>query len=92
MHDGDHWFVSSTGPAGKPRRLGARESRLHVDPTIHVEARVQRKGDRLQLGLAIRGADKRGRTIYRDDRRVTVTYKLLARNGDVLTTGTMNYG
>jgi hypothetical protein len=53
---------------------------------------VQRKKGRLQLGFGIQGADGRGLSVYRNDKRVPVTYKLLARKGRVLASGGMNYG
>ena len=44
------------------------------------------------LGFGITDAHKRGLSIYRNDRRVVVTYKMFAKDGRVLKSGRMNYG
>lgn len=89
----EHWFVSSTGPAGKPRRFaaGAVET-IKVDDSVRFEGRAKRESGELQLNFMIAAADGRGLSVYRDDRRVDVGYEVLDRKGGVLATGTMNYG
>ena len=90
---GSHWFLSSSGPAGKPRRYRAgRSVRLEVDPTVHFRGTVKRKAKQLQLGFTLKGADGRGISIYKDDRRVPVTYRILSADGRALVAGKMRYG
>jgi len=92
--DGTHWFLSSTGPPGEALAVEAgKTARLDVKAEVHFEAvaRRQREGG-VQLGFSIRGADGRGMSIYRDDRRVAVSYSLRAEDGSVVAEGTMNYG
>lgn len=89
------WFISSTGPAGDAMALRAGATRrIAVTDTVHFEAMVQRAGasGALQLGFAVRAADGRGLSVYRDDRRVPVTFEVLSKAGKVLASGTMNYG
>lgn len=91
--EGVHWFLSSTSPPQAPLQLTAdRPTRIDVDPAVHFKAQVKRHGKKLQLGFGIMGADKRGLSVYRDDKRVHVTYRVLSAKGRVLAKGNMNYG
>jgi hypothetical protein len=88
-----HWFLSSTSPPREPITVKAGGTvRVAVGDTVHFQPRIRRKDDRMQLGFAIKGADGRGLSVYKNDRRVPVTYKVLAKDGKVLASGTMNYG
>ena len=89
----DHWFVSSTAPNGTEQRLVAgRTTKLTFAPEVHFQSRVKREGNRLQLGFVIQGADRRGLSVYRNDKRVPVTFEVLSASGKVLARGRMNYG
>ena len=89
----DHWFLSSTGPPGAERVLKAdKTARIEVGDTVHFAAKARRKGGRLQLNFAIRGADHRGLSVYKNDKRVPVTWRQLSKKGKVLASGKMNYG
>ena len=94
--DDDHWFLSSCGPAGhKPKTIKLKRgtNTFKLDDTAHFEAVVRGWNDgRLQLGFAIRGKDNRGLSVYKNDRRVPVTYRVLSKKGKVLAHGRMNYG
>ena len=90
---GVHWFLSSTSPPREGITVKARRTvRLEVDQAVHFEPRIRRKGDRVQLGFTIKAADGRGLSVYRNDRRVPVTYSVLSKKGEVLASGTMNFG
>ena len=90
---GVHWFLSSTSPPRESITIKAgRTVRVEVDDAVHFTCRARRKDDRMQLGFAIKGADGRGLSVYKNDRRVPVTYKVLAKDGKVMASGTMNYG
>jgi len=100
----DNWLVSSAGTpepafavedfARKRAKLPdvAPTARLEVDETVRFEGHAKREHGRLQLGFGIKGADGRGLSVYKDGKRVPVTYKVLAKGGEVLAEGKMNYG
>lgn len=100
----DNWIVSSAGtpePAlvvkdmrkERATQLDVPETaHLNVDETVRFQCHAKRHGAKLQLGFSINGADRRGLTVYKDGVRVPVTYKVLAKDGEVLAEGTMNYG
>ena len=89
----DHWFLSSTGPPGAERVLKAdKTARIDVDDTVQFKAGARRNGGRLQLNFVIFGADHRGLSVYKNDKRVPVTWKQLSKKGKTLASGKMNYG
>jgi len=90
----DHWFLSSSGLPGKPRALKrSTTTRIKVGDTVHFAIRrAKRKGNNIMLGFALLGADNRGISVYQNDKRVPVTYKVLSKKGRVLAEGAMNYG
>ena len=91
--DGEHWFLSSTGPAKKSLRVAKRgPTKLSIDGEVHFNARADRKRKYLNLGFGLMTADHRGLSVYRAGKRVPVTYKVLDRKGRVLQRGSMNYG
>ncbi len=99
----ENWLISSAG-APEPsltvplcaRPAGhfdvAETARLTIDETVRFEGHAKRNGKKLQLGFSISASDRRGLTVYKDDKRVPVTYKVLAKDGEVLAEGTMTYG
>ena len=87
------WFLSSTGPAVKKVQVSARSpNKLAIPGAVHFKARAHRKGQKLQLGFALFGADHRGISIYREGKRVPVTYRVLDQKGKTIAKGAMNYG
>lgn len=89
----EHWFLSSTGPPGKAFDVEAgKTTRIEVPATVHFKPVVRRHGAKLQLGFSIVAGDGRGLSVYRDDRRVPVRYKVLDEDGRELVAGRMNYG
>lgn len=88
----DNFLISSAGVPEPSIEIGAEKAELKLDETVKFEGHAKRKGARLELGFAIKGADGRGLTVYKDGVRVPVTYKVLAADGAVLAEGTMNYG
>ncbi len=90
---GRHWFVSTTGPAGEPLALEAGKTRrIEVPGEVRFHAMAKRKGREISLGFDVKGPDGRGLSVYRDDRRVPVLYRVLDAKGDEVASGTMNYG
>ncbi len=91
--EGTHWCVSISGPPAPSLTLDAGRTRvLSVDGGIHFAAQARAEEGEIKLGFSIRSADRRGLSIYRDDRRVSVSYAVRAPSGEVLRTGTMSYG
>jgi len=89
--EGTWWFLSSTGPAKRKLHL-KKGTKLSIDDSVMFRSIARRRGDKLQLGFGITTKDKRGLSIYRDGKRVPVTYRVLDKKGKVLAQGTMNYG
>jgi hypothetical protein len=91
-----HWFLSSTGPQqGAAMKLHAgKTKRMDVTDTVHFAGTMKpaKKGGAFQLGFSIKAAGGRGLSVYRDDRRVPVTFEVLSKGGKVLGSGNMNYG
>ncbi len=91
--EGVHWFVSISGPPVPALELEAGNTgRLPVDGSVHFAAQAGISEGEVKLGFSIRSADRRGLSIYRDDRRVSVSYEVRDASGQVLRAGTMRYG
>ncbi len=87
----ENFLISSTGMP-EPSLTVGEKTELKLDETVRFKCHAKRKGGKLQLGFGISAADGRGLSVYKDDRRVPVTYKILAKDGKVLAEGKMNYG
>ena len=87
----DNFLVSSAGTP-EPSLVVTDKAELKLDETVRFAGHAKRKGGKLQLGFGIKGADGRGMTVYKDDKRAPVTYRVLAEDGQVLAEGTMTYG
>jgi len=91
--EGAWWFLSSTGPAvGEIQVTQRAPTKLTIDDVVVFEGNAKLHGKKLQLGFSITGSDKRGLSIYKNGKRVPVTYKVKNRKGRVLARGQMNYG
>jgi len=92
-HEGRDWFLSSTGPLGPTRTLRAGETaKVEGCAEVRFQAHARRRHAELQLGFSVTGADGRGLSVYRDGRRVDVSYEVVDGAGRVLSRGTMQYG
>ena len=92
-HKEEHWFLSSTGPAGKPFTIKRGKGSIDLGGTVHFAAQVRGwRGAQLVLGFMISNGEHRGVSVYRQDKRVPVTFKVLDRKGKILKAGRMNYG
>jgi hypothetical protein len=91
----ENFLISSVGkpePALVVEASGKDAVRLEVLEAVRFEGHAKRDGRKLQLGFSIKGADGRGLSVYKDGKRVPVTYKVRDANGAVLAEGTMSYG
>ena len=90
---GVHWFLSATSQPRKPMAFGSgAKVKLEVADTVHFKGKVKRMGRKLQLNFEIHSKTHQGLSVYKNGKRVPVTYKLLSAKGEVLATGKMNYG
>lgn len=85
------WFVSSTGKTKLVVEKN-KTTKFIADDAVQFRGNANVRDGKLQLGFGISGADKRGLSVYRDGKRVPVTYRLLDKNGKAVAKGTMNYG
>lgn len=93
MQGEEHWFLSSGGPPGKPvEAVAGKALRLGAADEVRFQARAKADRNGLDLGFALTDAAGRGLSVYRNDRRVAVTFKVLSKEGAVLAEGTMTYG
>ncbi|MHC4923708.1 MAG: hypothetical protein ACYTG4_06465 [Planctomycetota bacterium] len=91
--EGTHWFLSTTGPAGEPKEFKAGRTRTLKVPTgVVFKGRAKKAGEGLALGFALTTPDGAGISVYKEDRRVKVTYEVLDRMGKSVAEGTMTYG
>ena len=89
----DHWFVSISGQHGPKYKLCQGDTTKIAVPTkVKFKAHARRRGGEVRLGFGITDVNRRGLSIYRNDRRVVVTYKMVSRDGRLLKSGKMNYG
>ena len=94
---GEHWFLSSSGPkgeaAGKQIKLHSGKNTIDLGDEVRFKGLVRGwRGTKLLLGFGIRGKDGRGLSVYRQDKRVPVRFRVLDKRGKTLKEGTMNYG
>lgn len=91
--DGKWWFLSSSGPgAAKVIVEDDNTTKFAANNVVLLSAKAMQKGKQIRLALGIGGADKRGISIYREGKRIPVTYRLLDKEGKTLAEGAMNYG
>jgi hypothetical protein len=92
--DGVWWFLSSsTGPRRKPVDLQAGTT-TKFDPGREVvfKGSVRPNATGLFLAFGVATADQRGLSVFRDGKRITISYQLLAADGGVLSEGPLEYG
>ena len=92
----EHWFLSSCGPVMRKKKtvkLKRGENAFELDDTVHFKAVFRGwKQNNALLGFGLRGPDHRGLSVYKNDKRVPVTYQVLDKKGKILAQGRMNYG
>lgn len=90
---GIEWFLSATGPAIRRLTVKAGEELpVPLDETAHVQCRVRRGGDGLNVQGVITGEHHAGMSIYRDGRRIALSYRVSDAQGKELAAGPMKYG
>jgi len=93
MQGEEHWFLSSTGAPGKPvEAVAGRALRLTAGDEVRIQARARRDRHGLDIGFGLTDSEGRGISVYRDDRRVSVAFRVLSMEGKALAEGTMTYG
>jgi hypothetical protein len=92
--DGVRWFLSSsTGPSRKPVDLQVGTT-TKLDPGREVvfKGSVRLNHDGLFLSFGVTTADHRGLSVFRNGKRITISYQLLDADGGILTEGPLKYG
>ncbi len=99
------WFVSTTSHGF--RRLVVRSGevkRVKIDPTVHVGVKAMIHGEELRAQMMIHGdrpgglhvgkhaGHRIGLSIYRAGKRISIGYRALDGQGEVIDSGTMQYG
>ncbi len=83
------WHISVTGIRGWKLEVDAGETEeIEVDATVHMRAGM-RNGS---ASMSIVGMHGAGLSIYKDGRRIPISYKITDDEGEVLAKGPMNYG
>ena len=93
MEGEHHWFLSAIPP--ERREVVVEKGKvtfLQVAERVLFRGHGRWKGNRLNLGFTISAPGGGGMSVYADDRRVPVTYRVLGKGGAELASGTMNYG
>lgn len=92
--DGKQWIWSTTSHGYRELTVNAGEAtHIAVRQKLEVRARglVNKKGQH-RVGVVFVAEKKLGNTLYRDGKRIDITWQCLDENGDVLTDGTLKYG
>jgi len=88
-----HWFLSSSGPPFQQVEVAAKgASSLVIPEEITCATRAKRDGDELRFSFGMQARQGHGVTIFKDGRRVPVSYRLLDKDGKEMGAGKMNYG
>ena len=93
--DGVHWFLSSSGPLERARKIevaASETTRIDVEDAVHFKGGAKWKDGALELVIGLMAGDKRGLSIFKAGRRVPVGYQVLSEKGAVLASGTARYG
>lgn len=91
--DGVAWFLSHSGPPGDAMEARAGEPlRIEVEELVRFAGRVRLEGRTLVLEFGVTGDRGRGASVWRDGKRVPVTYRAFAKGGEEIASGTANYG
>ncbi len=87
--DGTKWHTSSTVHGGRLLRIIAGETtRYEERPAIRLTRRA--RGERLAMN--VQDEDGAGLSIYKQGRRISIDYRLLDSEAEVLQQGPMRYG
>ncbi len=85
----DTWHVSVSGKSIRSLNLKAdRENKLRIKETIRIAKRLGKK----RVGMAVWGEDKAGLSIYKNGKRIPMSYRTLDESGATLDAGPMEYG
>jgi len=87
------WFVSSSGPPYQPLQVSAKGlTKLTIDDGLVCKLNVKPKGEKLTIGFKMRAERGHNITLFKNGKRVVLTYRVLDAKGKQLAQGTMNYG
>lgn len=89
------WTISQAGPNGRTLQLEKGKTlKLEFEELIvfRIVKTKRKQKNVLRLGVSLTGTDRRGITIYRDGKRVPITYLFRTETRRIIWRGKMNYG
>ena len=83
------WHISVSGVHHWKLEVDAGETEeIEVDATVHMRAGMRRE----RASMSIVGMHGAGLSIYKDGRRIPISFRVTDSGGEVLAKGPMNYG
>jgi hypothetical protein len=79
---GEYWAVSGSGPNGQTFEVKpGQETKLQIDPRVHLKVAAAAKGDEVMVCFSIQGDSKMGLSVLRGDGRVPTLYAIGDQKG-----------
>jgi hypothetical protein len=93
MHEGAYWFLSSSGPPYQKVEIAKKgSSSLDISDALACTTDAKLDGRRLVFNFSMHAKRGHGITIFKDGKRVPVTYRVLDKDGKEIVAGKMDYG
>lgn len=86
------WMISTTGGRGEVELRRGADRALDVSSTVHVNLKARRQRGQVRVQFGITNGQHMGLSIYKEGKRVPLTYTLLDDAGNELASGSMQYG
>ena len=87
------WYATLSGPPYKPFVVGDRGvSKLVIDDRLKFKGQAKLDGKVWRLGFTFRSKTGGGVTVFKDGKRIAVSYRVLDKDGKLLASGKTNYG
>jgi len=87
------WFATMSGPPHQPFVVGERGvSKLVIDDRLKFTGQAKRDGKLWRLSFKFRAWSGGGVTVFKDGKRIAVSYRVLDKDGKLLASGKTNYG
>lgn len=91
--DGAQWIWSTASPRyGEIEVKAGEATHCEVKRSPDLRTRAIQKGGTYRVGLAFVAEKRLGSTLYRNGKRITITWQCLDAEGEVLAQGPMRYG
>lgn len=91
--EGRSWFISTTSHGYRDLVVrGGGQTVLKISPVIHFEVRGKKFSDQVNVNALVRGEHHVGLSIYREGKRIPLSYRLVDAAGKELHSGSLRYG